>query len=135
MKKTLIIVLAVMIALPLIVTGTIVIAAGPEGAITIDNDAATFKGAKKKKTAVSFQHSTHPDTACLDCHHKAEQAKLDAGEATACNADGCHGPTEEVVDGKKKLDLEDAYHGKCKDCHKANKDKGASTKCTACHPK
>ncbi len=122
---------AIMVALPL-VFGT-AWAAGPAGVLKIDPPADVFKGGKKKKAAVDFKHETHTTVTCLECHHKSEQAKLDAGEKPPkCYATDCHGPKEIVVDGKKKVDTEDAYHKNCKDCHK--KGKKGPTKCKECHP-
>jgi hypothetical protein len=137
-KGILMILLAAVVAIPLVMYGTIVVAGGPAEDISIDKAAEFFKGGKKRMTAVPFSHSKHAELVpdCLDCHHKADKAKLDAGEAPlSCVADGCHGPDQGEVDGKERPDTKGAFHAQCKDCHKTNKDKGASTKCSACHPK
>lgn len=60
-----------------------------------------------KNGEITFNHSKHKDVKCETCHG---------------NANG----------GKIKLDKE-IGHKLCQDCHKANKDKGASVNCKTCH--
>ena len=60
-----------------------------------------------KNGEISFNHAKHKDVKCETCHGNA------AG-------------------GKFKLDKESG-HKLCQDCHKANKDKGASVACKTCH--
>jgi hypothetical protein len=134
MKKTLMVLsVAVLVSLPLVFGVAFSYAAAPAGVLKIDPPADVFKGGKKKKAAVEFKHETHTSVKCLDCHHKSDQAKLDAGEVPPkCYGGSCHGGAEKVVDGKKMVDTEDAYHKNCKDCHK--KEKKGPTKCKECHP-
>jgi hypothetical protein len=61
-----------------------------------------------KNGEITFNHSKHKDVKCETCH--------------AGNAAG----------GKIKLD-KDSGHKLCQECHKANKDKGASVNCKTCH--
>ena len=71
-------------------------------------DTVTYEGGKKG--AVTFNHKAHGEKFdCAQCH-----------EGT---------PAKIAFEGKK------AAHKLCKDCHKANKAKGASTKCGSCHVK
>jgi hypothetical protein len=88
-------------------------AAAPEKPIVIDNIAKT-------KAPVAFSHKTHEAQKCDVCHHKGEP-----GKEQACTA--CHSAKAEG----KKLDLKEAFHKHCRDCHKAGK-KGP-TACNDCH--
>jgi hypothetical protein len=128
MKKTLIALSLIMaIAIPMAV-----FAAG----LVVDVPADMAPKGKKEKSAVTFNHEQHSKTiACLECHHKSDEAKLKAGEKPAkCFGGDCHIGTEKVVDGKKMVDTKKAYHANCLDgCHK--KDKKGPTKCDECHPK
>lgn len=83
-----------------------------------------IKEIQKTKPPVTFDHKAHADRVkgdCKACHHKDE-----AGKEQKCSA--CHGAK---ADGKK-VELKEAFHKTCKDCHK--KEKGP-TKCDACHQK
>ncbi len=60
-----------------------------------------------KNGEITFNHAKHKEVKCETCHGKAEG-------------------------GKMKLD-KDSGHKLCQDCHKANKDKGASVVCKTCH--
>src|SRR5512144_1299308 len=84
----------------------------------------TLKEIQKSKPAVTFDHKAHADRVkgnCKACHHKDE-----AGKEQKCSA--CHGAK---ADGKK-VELKEAFHKTCKDCHK--KENGPS-KCDGCHKK
>lgn len=136
MKRTLLVItMAVMIALPLVLGSVFVFAEAP-GALKLDIAAEAFKGGKKKKSAVDFDHAEHVTgyaIGCEACHHKADLASIQGGATPQkCVSDGCHGPAEKVVEGKKMVDSEDAYHDNCKGCHK--KEKKGPTKCKDCHP-
>ncbi len=61
-----------------------------------------------KNGEITFNHSKHKALKCEQCH--------------VGNPNG----------GKFKLDKESG-HKLCQDCHKANKDKGASINCKTCH--
>jgi hypothetical protein len=130
---------AVLVGLPLVFGATFVQAADAVKAadiIKIDQPAEVFKGGKKKKTPTEFTHAKHEKDykiACIECHHTDDAAKMAAGEKPkSCVAADCHGPVEKVVNGKKMVDAEKAYHNNCKDCHK--KGKKGPTKCKDCHP-
>jgi uncharacterized paraquat-inducible protein A len=82
-----------------------------------------FAGGSKGK--VSFDHEKHSKSVgkCAECHHKDA-----AGKEAKCST--CH------AKGKgegKKVELKEAFHKNCKDCHKAGK-KGPE-KCEGCHKK
>jgi len=84
----------------------------------------TLKEIQKTKPAVTFDHKAHADRVkgnCKACHHKDE-----AGKEQKCSA--CHGAK---ADGKK-VELKEAFHKTCKDCHKKE---NAPTKCDGCHKK
>ena len=92
-------------------------AAAPAGKVTI-------KEIQKTKPAVTFDHKAHADRVkgnCKACHHKDE-----AGKEQGCSK--CHG---DKADGKK-VELKEAFHKTCKDCHKKM---NGPTKCDGCHKK
>ncbi len=82
-----------------------------------------IKEIQKTKPPVAFDHKAHQAKVkdCKTCHHKDE-----AGKEQKCSA--CHKAKAEG----KKVELKEAFHTTCKDCHK--KQKGP-TKCDACHKK
>jgi uncharacterized paraquat-inducible protein A len=88
-------------------------ASAPAKAIVIDNIAKT-------KAPVTFSHKSHEAQKCVACHHKGE-----AGKEQACTA--CHTAKAEG----KRLDLKEAFHKHCRDCHKA--EKKGPTACNDCH--
>ncbi len=61
-----------------------------------------------KNGEITFHHAKHKDTKCETCHGKADGGK---------------------ITGLSK----ETGHKMCQDCHKANKDKGASVNCKNCH--
>lgn len=81
---------------------------------------------KKTKAAVAYNHKAHSEKVkeCKTCHHKDAP-----GKEQACSSATCHGAKAEG----KKLDLKEAFHKQCKDCHK--KEKKGPQKCDECHPK
>ncbi len=84
---------------------------------------------RKSKPPVLFGHKAHADEVrgnCKVCHHKDE-----AGRERACSFRNCHGARAEG----KKVELKEAFHKNCKDCHKKNTRKKAPTKCNDCHKK
>ena len=83
---------------------------------------------KKTKSAVAYDHKAHGTKVkeCKACHHKDE-----AGKEQKCSAASCHGAK---ADGKK-VELKEAFHKTCKDCHKKDASKKAPTKCDDCHKK
>jgi hypothetical protein len=104
---------------------------------TIDQPAEKWPAKKlkegaKKKPPVTFDHKAHGEMAegCGVCHHKADQAALDAGNVKSCFE--CHGPEAdgEKVDTYKMI--HDKKAGKCLKCH-TEKGGNAPTKCKDCH--
>jgi hypothetical protein len=65
---------------------------------------------------VTFKHAEHQTRVadCVTCHHK--------GDETACRS--CHGVKPEAPVAKN------AFHDKCKGCHK---EQNGPTKCKECH--
>jgi hypothetical protein len=86
--------------------------------------AISIKQIQKTKSPVAFNHGSHKDIDCAKCHHKGEK-----GKEVGCGTAKCHGDKAEG----KKVDLKEAFHKQCKDCHKEMK-KGP-TKCDECHKK
>ena len=82
---------------------------------------------------VTFAHKTHAETlkiACKTCHHTMKE-----GETAPAKCTTCHG-----MDAKASK-AQDAFHGKCKVCHKEENEKNkkaAPVKCSGaggCHVK
>jgi hypothetical protein len=60
-----------------------------------------------KNGEITFHHSKHKEVKCETCHGNAQGGKITLSK--------------------------DVGHKMCQDCHKANKDKGASVACKTCH--
>ena len=71
------------------------------------NPPATGVKIPNKNGEITFNHSKHKEVKCETCHAKAEGGKIAL--------------------------TKDSGHKLCQDCHKANKDKGASIACKTCH--
>jgi hypothetical protein len=104
----------------------VVVAAVFSAGLVIGADApkqVVIKEIQKTKAPVAFNHEAHQAKVkeCKTCHHKD-----DAGKEQKCSA--CHKAKAEG----KKVELKEAFHTSCKDCHK--KQKGP-TKCDDCHKK
>ncbi len=87
-------------------------------------DKVTIKEIQKSKAPVVFDHKAHATVrakACKDCHHKNE-----AGKEEKCS--NCHKAKAEG----KVVELKEAFHKTCRDCHKKGK---GPTKCDDCHKK
>ena len=80
---------------------------------------------KASKGTVTFDHEKHSKSIgkCAECHHKDAASK--EAKCSTCHAKG-------KGEGKK-VELKEAFHKNCKDCHKAGK-KGPE-KCEGCHKK
>ncbi len=91
--------------------------AAPPGKIVI-------KEIQKTKPPVAFDHKAHGGKVkeCAACHHKDA-----AGSEQKCAK--CHGAKTE----DKKVDLKEAFHKQCKECHQ--KGKKGPVKCEGCHKK
>lgn len=89
-------------------------------------DKIVLKELQKTKAPVTFTHKVHAEKVkeCKTCHHKDE-----AGKEQKCSAAKCHGAKAEG----KTVDLKEAFHKQCKDCHK--QEKKGPVKCDECHPK
>ncbi len=89
-------------------------------------DKVVLKELQKTKAAVAFNHKAHGEKVkdCKTCHHQDA-----AGKEQKCSTAKCHGAK---ADGKK-VELKEAFHKQCKDCHK--KEKKGPEKCEGCHPK
>jgi len=87
----------------------ILLALGLATVVAAANPPADGVKIPNKNGEITFNHSKHKDVKCEVCHG--------AGNTTG---------------GKIKLDKE-IGHKTCQDCHKANKDKGASVNCKTCH--
>ncbi len=60
-----------------------------------------------KNGEITFHHAKHKEVKCETCHGNAEGGKIQLSKEVG--------------------------HKMCQDCHKANKDKGASVVCKTCH--
>jgi len=89
-------------------------------------DKVVLKEIQKTRAPVAFDHKAHTEKVkeCKECHHKDA-----AGKEQKCSAADCHGAK---TDGKK-VELKEAFHTQCKECHK--KEKKGPVKCDECHPK
>ncbi|HPR64539.1 MAG TPA: cytochrome c3 family protein [Thermoanaerobaculia bacterium] len=81
-----------------------------------------------KNGTVTFPHKKHVEeikVECTKCHHTQKE-----GEAVQKCTD-CHGKDENAPK------VMNAFHGLCKDCHKAKNEEGkaAPTECKGCHVK
>ncbi len=95
-------------------------------AVAAAPDKMVIKEIQKTKGPVAFDHKVHGTKVkeCKACHHSDE-----AGKEQKCSTAKCHGAK---ADGKK-VELKEAFHKQCKDCHK--KEKKGPVKCEGCHPK
>ena len=106
-----------------------------------------------KRAAVAFDHPTHFDFACMECHHKWDKVSPIAG----CMTSGCHDldKLEKKTSANKAEAVryyKNAYHKMCITCHKEIKAQNVKieksqiaiegklmavgpTSCIGCHPK
>lgn len=147
MKKSTLIYTVLIAAVGFFAFGALSTASADDGKKTIDNPATVFPAKKlnpdgtKKKNTVTFDHKKHgeenaKEKGCKTCHHK-EDLKAGDDKAKSCWDSKCHTASEEMVEGKKKLDgwaiVHDKVNGRCIKCHKESGDKKAPTKCKGCH--
>ncbi|HPR64540.1 MAG TPA: cytochrome c3 family protein [Thermoanaerobaculia bacterium] len=96
--------------------------------VLLAGDAPETITLEAKNGTVTFSHKKHAEeykVECTKCHHTQKE-----GEAVQkCSA--CHGVDESAPKAMN------AFHGQCKDCHKAVNEEGkaAPTECKACHVK
>jgi cytochrome c553 len=129
-KKSVIFTTAIVFILGIVIAGGISIAGdsstGPEEMV--------LKTAAAKKPA-NFPHRKHQENfECATCHHNqsndGKQTPYVEGQVIQKCA-SCH---NKDMANPKLNSFKLAGHGKCKECHKKNKDT-APTKCGGCHPK
>jgi hypothetical protein len=90
---------------------------------------ALIKLQNAKLPPVTFSHTAHVDKqkiGCATCHHK------DSGKPKACAT--CH----KIETSDKTPSAKEAFHERCRTCHKEQADKGGKTgrvptKCNDCH--
>lgn len=102
----------------LLVYGTPFASAHPEK----DN----YYGSPEAILPMTFAHSDHTDTRCMDCHHNFVD---DTGGEPCMH---CH-----VSDASISELLEPQFHDFCRGCHErevaAGQDSGPVRRCIACH--
>jgi hypothetical protein len=93
-------------------------------------ETVVVKEMQKKKAPVPFPHKLHGDKfGCKECHHKWKGGDVEPEKCTKCHTNKKEG---------KKLKAKNAYHKKCKGCHKKMKKAGKKTgptSCKGCHKK
>lgn len=94
------------------------------------------------KNPVVFNHSTHKDSTCQDCHHKWDGASA----IKKCSDAGCHDNLDKKAKGQdsyykamhnrrvKETDSCISCHGKVAGKDKAKKKHLTGCKKSACHP-
>ena len=136
MRKSVVVLLGVIVSMALFVGVGVLIAADCQDKVSIHSDA--FKTHKKGPVNLSHKkHNVDYKIACAECHHVYEGGKnvyKEGDPVQACSE--CHDPV--TSEGKvKKLML--AYHKNCQGCHKAlekaGKPTGPTRKCNDCHAK
>lgn len=96
-------------------------------------ETVTIDSIQEKYGPVTLKHKAHVDKyglKCEDCHHRIKE-----GEKPTKGCKSCHDLKEKK--GKKVI-LKNAYHKRCKGCHKekakeAKEGKKPPTKCKECH--
>ena len=136
MRKSVVVLLGVIVSMALFMGVGVLIAADCQDKVSIHSDA--FKTHKKGPVNLSHKkHNVDYKIACAECHHVYEGGKnvyKEGDPVQACSE--CHDPV--TSEGKvKKLML--AYHKNCQGCHKAlekaGKPTGPTRKCNDCHAK
>ena len=96
-----------------------------------------LKTVDAKKPAF-FPHEKHQKmegNTCATCHHSKGADGMQAAYVEGQAIQKCVTCHNADMPNEKLNSFKNAAHARCKACHKANKDKGASTKCTTCHKK
>lgn len=97
----------------------------------------TADGYTPKKGAVTFNHASHMDIPCLQCHHTV----ADTYTFQSCGSEGCH---DNVATRTDTNSVYWTFHttknttASCVGCHRDLKKKGASDAplaCNSCHEK
>lgn len=96
-----------------------------------------FEGYTPKKGDVTFNHASHMDIACQQCHHTV----ADSFTIQSCMSEGCH---DNIKDRSETFSVYRTFHTtqenkkSCVGCHRELKRQGASDAplaCNSCHVK
>ncbi len=96
-----------------------------------------FEGYTPKKGDVTFNHASHMDIACQQCHHTV----ADSFTIQSCMSEGCH---DNIKDRSETSSVYRTFHTthdnkkSCVGCHRELKRQGASDAplaCNSCHVK
>lgn len=96
-----------------------------------------LKTAEAKKPAF-FPHEKHQKmegVTCGTCHHSKDDAGKQVAYTEGMAIQKCETCHNADMANETLNSFKNAAHERCKNCHKENKDKGASTSCTTCHKK
>lgn len=102
---------------------------------SVTMSATKFEGYTPKKGDVTFNHASHMDIACADCHHTV----ADTYTIESCMTEGCH---DNIKSRGEADSVYTAFHtGKdvtksCVGCHRELKKNGPSdapVACNSCH--
>lgn len=94
-----------------------------------------FEGYTPKKGDVTFNHASHMDIACQQCHHTV----ADSFTIQSCMSEGCH---DNIKDRSETSSVYRTFHTtqdkekSCVGCHRELKRQGASDAplaCNSCH--
>jgi c(7)-type cytochrome triheme protein len=91
---------------------------------------------KEERSPVVFPHNRHLESgfSCKDCHHRFEKGQnvLDEGDLVEDNegirCSSCH-------DSQSRVDLREAFHHQCMNCHLKKKQSTGPRFCGQCHRK
>ena len=99
---------------------------GVTAAISMDAPAALKVTNFGKKDAVTFDHASHAEAACIACHH---EDKIVEGDAATYKCGACHTDTKAMKAAAHKKE-----EGKCWTCHnKKSPSVVKALKCKDCH--
>lgn len=96
-----------------------------------------FEGYTPKKGDVTFNHASHMDIACQDCHHTV----ADTYTIQSCMSEGCH---DNIANRAEVSSVYRTFHTtqdtkkSCVGCHRELKRQGPSDAplaCNSCHTK
>ncbi len=136
MKKSMLVIMALVAALALALGGVAFAAKTKSGEVADDlkiDNTKTFGTLTKSPVAFTHtKHTTDHKVKCDNCHHvyKDKKQVWKEGDKVQKCAE-CH--TSPKENQGETLSLMNAYHKNCRDCHKEQK-KGPA-KCDECHPK
>jgi hypothetical protein len=102
---------------------------------SVTMSASGFEGYTPKKKDVLFNHASHMEIACQDCHHMV----ADTYTIEGCMIEGCH---DDVVNRAEASSIYRAFHTtrdtekSCVGCHRELRRNGegdAPLTCNGCH--